>query len=475
MPPKFLNAPGKLRLYSPFVQNIVMGCVLFCLPGIYIALTGLGAGGGQASSQETTALANSILYGVFTVAGWCAGPVLNHLKPKWTAVIGAIGYPVYVGSLWYYDRAGGQVFPLLAAALLGICAGLLWTTSGCIQFAYPEEKDKATYITLQCILQSSGSTVGALVAFGVTMNGGQESGVSSAVYIAFILVMAVAIVGAAIFIVDPEDVVRDDGRHIATFEKPTVKREILGVLSVMTDPKIIIMLPAMFVAEMCLAMVSSVNAYYFNLRTRSLNNLLFQAVMIPTPLILAYILDNKHVKSRRLRGVMGTTFTSLITMGATCGLLPWVIRNQVDRERPSAVDWTDSSSAAAMALYILFGIVYACFQIGVQWTLAALTNDPALCARYSGASKGTVSLGMCVSFTVDSQGMSFRNQVIMQLVLYCVGICSLYYVIIVYVRQTNYFVEESVIVPTGMENVLDGIEKDDGTQRRVEENEQRSG
>ena len=304
-----------------------------------------------------------------------------------------------------------------------------------------------------------------------------------------------AIIGAAIFIVDPETVLRNDGRHIATFEKATVKKEILGVLSVITDPKIIILLPAMFVGEMCLAMVSSINgmtcvhdvsladsnadfyiAYYFNIRTRTLNNLLFQAIMIPTPMLLAYLLDNKHVELRKLRGIMGTTFVALVTMGATCGLLAWVLKNDVTRGIPSAVDWTDSSFAAGVILYILFGIVYACFQILVQWILAALTNDPALCARYAGAFKGTVSLGMCVSFTVDSQGMTFRNQIIMQLVLYAVGIFTSYYVIMAYVRPTNYLVEEGVIVPADMENVLEGVmgdkEKNDITQNHTEDTRQ---
>ena len=31
-----------------------------------------------------------------------------------------------------------------AGAILGVCAALLWTASGFIQFAYPEEKDKAS-------------------------------------------------------------------------------------------------------------------------------------------------------------------------------------------------------------------------------------------------------------------------------------------------------------------------------------------
>lgn len=43
----------------------------------------------------------------------------------------------------------GSLICFLAGAVLGICAALLWTTSGFIQFAYPEEKNKASvrYLT----------------------------------------------------------------------------------------------------------------------------------------------------------------------------------------------------------------------------------------------------------------------------------------------------------------------------------------
>lgn len=34
-----------------------------------------------------------ILYGIFTVAGWCAGTILNFLGPKITLCMGALGYP----------------------------------------------------------------------------------------------------------------------------------------------------------------------------------------------------------------------------------------------------------------------------------------------------------------------------------------------------------------------------------------------
>ncbi|KAK5124766.1 hypothetical protein LTR85_001479 [Meristemomyces frigidus] len=426
-----LPVKGRFRRNRPFNQNFVMGCILFCLPGIYLALTGLGAGGGRPSSQHVASLTNSILYGVYTFFGWCAGTILNYLKPRYTIAIGALGYPLYVGSLWYYDRIGVEAFPLFAGAFLGFTAALLWTSSGFIQFAYAEEKDKAKYITYQWVLTS-------------------------------------AIVMDLLLIVDPKDVVRDDGRHIAIFKEPNLKEELSGVLAVMMDPKIIILLLPMYVGEVCLALTSSINSYYFNLRTRSLNNLLFQAIMIPAPIALAWVMDNPRIMSRRNRGLSGVAIVGTITMASTAGLLGWVMRNNIDRSLTSpAVDWTDSAFASGFVLYVLSGIVYACFQITVQWTLSALTNDPVLCARYAGAFKGTVSLGMCISFTIDAKSVSFQTQLVVDLVLYAAGLACLVYVIMVYVKDTNYFLESDVIVPAYAEEKA--LAQGDVQQTAVEE------
>lgn len=64
-------------------------------------------------------------------------------------------------------------------------------------------------------------------------------------------------------IVHPKDVVRDDGRHLAIFREPNLRDELLGLLAVLRDPKILILWPAMFVGEMCLALVSSINGTFF--------------------------------------------------------------------------------------------------------------------------------------------------------------------------------------------------------------------
>jgi hypothetical protein len=193
--------------------------------------------------------------------------------------------------------------------------------------------------------------------------------------------------------------------------------------------------------------------------------------MIPAPLLLARMMDSSRIKSRQIRGVVGVTAIGVVTMASLAGLLGWICVHDVDRTKPPpGVDWTNSTGVGYIVLYLFFGIVDACFQIVVQWVLSALTNDPVLCARYAGAFRGTVSLGMCIAFTLDAKAVSYKNQVIIQLCIYALALCSLYYVIFKYVKETNYFAEENVIVPVSFEEkaLVEGLVTEEAVRREQE-------
>lgn len=82
---------------------------------------------------------------------------------------------------------------------------------------------------------------------------------------------------------------------------------------------------------------------------------------------------------------------------------------------------------------------------------------------------------MCVSFVVDSQGMSHRDQAIMQLVLYACGIFCLAYVIAVYMKETNYLLESMVVVPEAVEKALMARQAADPEAELKEEKHMTSG
>jgi MFS family permease len=226
-----------------------MGSILFCLPGIYLALVGLGAGGGDASQQHVISTASAITFGLFALSGWFGGSILNLIKPKLMIMLAAGGYPLYISSLWYLDRTGNVWFPYLGGAILGITAGLLWTAAGFIQFAYATDDEKTRFISWQWAMTSFGGTIGSLIAFGINIHA-TETTTSNALYIIFIVIQVMAILIALCFIVDPKHVIRDDGTHIAIFIKTSFRTELKRQMQLFTDWKVWILIPGIFVAEM---------------------------------------------------------------------------------------------------------------------------------------------------------------------------------------------------------------------------------
>lgn len=76
-------------------------------------------------------IANSILYATFAFGGLGAGAVTNLLGPRYTLLLGSLGYAFYIGSLWCFQTQGTKWFVYLGGAVLGACASLLWSAREC--------------------------------------------------------------------------------------------------------------------------------------------------------------------------------------------------------------------------------------------------------------------------------------------------------------------------------------------------------
>lgn len=72
---------------TPIVQVIFLGLVCLCCPGMFNALSGLGAGGSMSSNVVLTDAANGALYGCFAIVGFFAGSVTNTLGVKYTLTV----------------------------------------------------------------------------------------------------------------------------------------------------------------------------------------------------------------------------------------------------------------------------------------------------------------------------------------------------------------------------------------------------
>ncbi len=73
-----------------------------------------------------------------------------------------------------HPKAGG--FVIAAGAILGICAGLLWTAQGSLMLAYPTESQKGKFIGIFWAIFNLGGVVGASVALGQNFDSKANSG-----------------------------------------------------------------------------------------------------------------------------------------------------------------------------------------------------------------------------------------------------------------------------------------------------------
>jgi hypothetical protein len=280
-------------------------------PGLFNALSGIGGGGQQ--DESTAANGNVALYSTFSVCAFFAGSINNKLGSRLTLQLGSLGYGLYIASFLSLNLHPGATgsgtdsaknFVIAAGAILGVCAGLLWTAQGSLMLAYPTEGDKARFIAIFWAIFNMGGVVGSAVAFGTNFHTTAGT-VKNGTYIGFLIL---TIIGALIplLMVDPKKVIRTDGTKLTIARNPSWKVEIYGLyVALKTDPMIILLFP-MFLASNWFYtwQFNEFNGVLFNIRTRSLNSMIYWSAQIVGSLIMFSVLDRKTLR-RRTRAFIG--------------------------------------------------------------------------------------------------------------------------------------------------------------------------
>lgn len=438
----------KLSRHLTFTQNLISGAVLFFTVGVYLAVLGLGAGGGKPSSQRVSDVSNSCLYGLYAVFGFFAGALLNRLGPRRTMTLGVAGYPVYVAGLFYYDRTGRAWFPVLAGALLGLAAPMLWCASGFVQWAYATEREKGTYIAVQYFVNQLGSVVGSVVAFGIIYRDAAATagGSPTSVYIVMIVLICLAFPLTIFGLVSPEKVRRTDGTPIAVFRNRSLAQELQGVARVLRDCRVLAMLPVIFSCELVLGILPSVSGRYFNLRIRAMNNIVFYLVQLPASVACAYLTDRLPFR-RSVRGYISISVLGVLVCSGWTALLIWVSVSTVWASPPEGgVDWASGEFRGPFVLYLVFGILYGSHQQIGMWVMGTFTNEPTVLAIYGGLWKGVAAGGVAVQFGMAAAKVSYQAQIAFALALQVLSI-PIMLVLMMKARETNYSEEVDVIIP----------------------------
>ncbi|KAJ7755618.1 MFS general substrate transporter [Mycena maculata] len=411
-PEVFERPKGFYGVYShPATQVAMLGLVCFMCPGLYNSLSGIG-GGGQLD-ETTGANTNVALYSTFSVMAFFAGSVNNKLGSRLTLQLGSLGYGLYIaGFLVLNIHPGAKAFVITAGAILGICAGLLWTAQGSLMLAYPTEGDKAKFIAIFWAIFNMGGVLGSAVAFGQNFHNTAGS-VKNGTYIVFLVL---TVVGACIplFMVDPKKMIRTDGTRLTIPRNPSWKVELIGLyVALKTDPMILLLFP-MFLASNWFYtwQFNEFNGALFNIRTRSLNSMIYWSSQIVGSLFMAVVLDMKSV-SRRTRAFIGWGLVFIMVFVVHI----WGYEYQKEYTRASIaaiapedrIDFSEKEYVGRIFLYIFCGLLDAMWQTTVYWMMGAMSNDPNKLAYFTGFYKSIQSAGAAGVWRADAILTPYMN------------------------------------------------------------------
>ncbi|KII94456.1 hypothetical protein PLICRDRAFT_101144 [Plicaturopsis crispa FD-325 SS-3] len=428
--------------YHPATQVSMLAFVVsfFMCPGLFNALNGLG-GGGQLD-PTTSANANVALYSSFAFFAFFAGSINNKLGSRLTLLLGSFGYCLYIGSylaMNIHPNAGG--FVIGAGVILGLCAGLLWTAQGSLMLGYPTENQKGLFIGIFWSIFNLGGVVGAAVATGQNWSSKQISLVGNGTYIGFLILTGIGVL-IPLCMADPDKMIRTDGTKVTAFRHPSWRTEIYGLwVALRTDPLIVLLFPMFFASNWFYTwQFNDYNAALFNIRARSLNNLVYWMSQVVGSLSIGLLLDQRRL-SRRVRAFSGCAI--LFCMVFIVHIWAYFYQRQVnhletsdleltgcDREYTRAseppdshkMDVYDHGYAAKIWLYIFCGLLDAMWQTTAYWVMGAMSNDPGKLAHFTGFYKSIQSAGAAGVWRADAVQVPYMSLFISTWVLLVAGL-----------------------------------------------------
>ncbi|KAF9219175.1 MFS general substrate transporter [Gyrodon lividus] len=411
--------------HRPITQVSILGLMCFMCPGMFNALTGLG-GGGQIS-PVASANASATLYATFAFFAFFSGSVYNVLGPRVTLWCGTWGYTLYIASYLATNiHPGFDDFVVVAGAILGVCAALLWTAQGSLMMSYPTEAQKGMFIGVFWSVLSLGGVVGSAVAFGANFHS-ETNSVGNGTYVGFIILTLIGVV-LPIILIEPYKIIRDDGTKVTPIRHPSWKTAFFSLfIALKADPYIVFLFPMFFASNYFYTwQFNDYNGALFNIRARSLNNFVYWTSQIFGSFGIGFLVLDSPCFRRRTRAFLGCGLVLVLVFIVHI----WAYSYQKTYTRASTgpeapkMDFTDPGYAAHVWLMIFYGLLDSMWQTTVYWLLGAMSNDPGKLAVFTGFYKSIQSAGAAGVWRVDAVQIPYMNIFVSTWVLAAVGMVA---------------------------------------------------
>ncbi|GAA6009163.1 hypothetical protein JCM10207_004290 [Rhodosporidiobolus poonsookiae] len=392
--------PKRSVYYSTTCQGLILGGVAFFGPGMYNALSGLGAGG--LASATVWNQATAILFTFLCVTCVFAPIVINQFQIRWSIAIAACSYTIYAASLYTNSKNGNTWFLILANVINGIGSGLFFAGEGAAVVGYPEPSRRGRMISVWVFCRNLGPIIGGAILLGLNIQTDGTGSISLNSFAVFVgLTCAAPLV--ALLIAPAEKVQRKDGSQVI-MHKTTWRNELKASWRHLSSRKVLLLCPLLFTSWFADSGVSTYNATYYTVRTRAFSSFLTPFAGNVASILTGTFLDSK-LSTRRTRALAGLAFFFLLDLGMWAFLAANTAHYKSLAVAPK-FDWSSSGFGRAY-LYTFFRNFE---ELGVQsylyFLMGTLTDDLQELVHLTGILRGIEGAGQAVSYGISGSSAS---------------------------------------------------------------------
>ena len=213
--------------------------------------------------------------------------------------------------------------------------------------------------------------LGSLIPLGTNFHRQDAAAATDGTYIGFIVLM---LTGAALALVlcNAKHIIRPDGSRVIVMKQPTFQSELIGLWETLKfEPLVLLLFPMFFVSNWFYPyQQNAVNGAHFDVRSRSLNGLLYWLAQIIAAVIWGVLLDMGTIRrSTRAKLAWGALLILTVSIwGGGYAYEKTYTRDDALNGTLKLWDWTDGGEyVGPMFLYFFYGFYDAVFQATVYW------------------------------------------------------------------------------------------------------------
>ncbi|KAK3319395.1 major facilitator superfamily domain-containing protein [Apodospora peruviana] len=433
-----------------FASFMVAGTAFTC-PGIFGALNGMGAGGG--ASPDVSNAANAIVFGIIAIGSLFVGAICNHISPKWTLLIGCLGYAPYAAGLYLVDQYKVEWLLLLGAVTCGLSACFLWVASGAVFLGYTEENRKGFATSLKFSCQNLGASIGGIISLSLNISRSYRGSISKSTYITLMTIMCL---GApfAFLLPSTRKVQRTDGRAVVITKAPSLLSEFRVLGSLLKNPTVLALMPLMLYAQWFLSYQWQFNYAYFTVRSRALNSMMFYLGGLIASMSLGWFLDWDRLP-RPKRAKIG--FLIMLVTSGSSWIIGQVVQARYWTTKPT-LDWDGDGFGLGCFLFMLWGVSDPLVTTYKYWIAGTLTNNVNEATFLAALINSVGAVGSTFGFVVSAMKTNYNGACAINTALFFLAMPGVAWVAFTRISETSH--------GTSLTGLVDG-EKDGSSVEEV--------